>query len=87
MKNILHKLHEKPEHHKNSVAFAVSFFVTLVIFGIWASALSTKFSDISSVAKETEKQLEDGITPLATVKDSFDEASQGLKDLKAQFAQ
>lgn len=82
MKNILHKLHQKPEHHRKSVALGVSLIITLMIFGIWATALPSKFGGVGGVAKETQKQLEDGITPLATVKASFDEASQSFQDLK-----
>ncbi len=82
MKNILHKLHEKPEHHKNAVALSVSLIVTLMIFGIWISALPSKLSVVGGVAKETKQVLEDGITPLATVKASFDEASKSIQDLR-----
>lgn len=87
MKNILHKLHEKPEHHRKSIALGVSFIITLMIFGIWASTLPSQFSSVGAVAKETQKQLEDGITPLATVKASFDEAASSIKELKAGFGQ
>ena len=82
MKNIIHRLHEKPEHHRKAVALGFSLIVTLMIFGIWASTLSSKFGDVGVVAKETQKQLEDGITPLATVKASFDEAVKSIDELK-----
>jgi len=82
MKNIFHKLHERPEHHRKAMALSVSFVVTLMIFGIWISSLPARFNNINSFAKETQNQLEDGITPLATVKASFDQASKSLDDLK-----
>ena len=85
MKNILHRLHEKPEHHKNAVALGVSLIVTLMIFGIWASTLPSRLSVVGNVAKDTQQKLEEGITPLATVKASFDEASQSIQDLKNGF--
>jgi hypothetical protein len=87
MKNIIHRLHEKPEHHRNAVALGVSLIVTLMIFGIWASTLPSRFSVVGTVAKETQQKLEEGITPLATVKASFDEAKQSLDELKAGFIQ
>jgi hypothetical protein len=87
MKNILHKLHEKPEHHRKAIALGTSIAITLMIFGIWASTLPEKFSGVTGVAKETQKQLEDGITPLATVKASFGEAINSVKELKAGFGQ
>lgn len=82
MTNIIHRLHQKPEHHRKAVALGVSLIVTLMIFGIWASTLPSKLNSVSGVAEATQKKLEDGITPLATVKASFDEAAQSLKDLR-----
>lgn len=79
----LHKLHQKPEHHKKGIALGVSFFVTILVFGIWVSTLPSRFSTVSDVAKETQEQLEEGITPLATVKSSFDTAKKSIDDLKA----
>jgi hypothetical protein len=87
MTNLLHKLHQKPEHHRKAVALGVSFVVTLMIFGIWASTLPSKISGVSGVAKNTQDKLEEGITPLATVKASFDEASKSVKEFQAGFGQ
>ncbi|MEI7513597.1 MAG: hypothetical protein WCJ74_03190 [bacterium] len=88
MKNILHKLHQKPEHHKKAVALGVSLIITLMIFGIWVSTLPSRLGVVGNVAKEAQQKLEEGITPLATVKASFDEAKQSLEDLKnAGFGQ
>ncbi len=87
MTNLIKRLHEKPDHHRKAVALGVSFIITLMIFGIWASTLPEKISGVSGVAKETQKQLEDGITPLATVKASFDEAAKSLGDLKNVIGQ
>jgi hypothetical protein len=87
MTNIIHRLHQKPEHHRKAVALGVSFIITLMVFGIWASELPSKFGSVQGVAKETQKQLEDGITPLATVKASFDEAKKSFVDLKTGLGQ
>ena len=87
MTNLLNRLHEKPEHHRKAMALGVSFIVTLMIFGIWISALPSKFSGMSGVAKNTQNKLEEGITPLATVKASFDEASKSVKEFQAVFGQ
>lgn len=82
MRKLIARLHEKPEHHRKAVAFGTSLFITLVIFGIWISTLPYRFQETSAVAQETQKQLEDGITPLATVKASFDSISNNIGDLK-----
>lgn len=82
MKKILHKLHQKPEHHKKSLALGVSFVITTLVFGIWVSTLPSRFDETSDIAKETREQLEDGITPLATVKTSFDTAKKSIEDLR-----
>ena len=87
MKNILHKLHQKPEHHKNAVALGASLIITIMILGIWVSTLPSRINVVGAVAKETQTKLEEGITPLATVKASFDEASQSIKDLQTGFQQ
>ena len=87
MKNILHKLHEKPEHHKKAIALGASLAITLMILGIWISALPAQFNGVKGVAQETQNKLEEGITPLATVKASFDEAASSIKEFKAGFGQ
>lgn len=87
MTNLLHKLHQKPDHHKKAFALSASFIITLMILGIWVSALPSKFNTVDSVAKETQKNLESGITPLATVKASFDEAKKSIDELKKGFSE
>lgn len=82
MRKLIARLHEKPEHHRKAVALGVSLVITLTIFGVWASTLSYRFDGVGAVAQETQKQLEDGITPLATVKASFDTAVSSFGDLK-----
>ena len=85
MTNLLHKLHQKPEHHRKAIALGVSFVTTLMIFGIWISTLPGRLNDVGDVAKSTQKQMQNSITPLATVKASFDEAKKSVGDLKNIF--
>jgi len=82
MRKLIARLHEKPEAHRKAVALGVSLAITLAIFGVWASTLSSRFQGVGSVAEETQKQLQDGITPLATAKASFDTMVNNVKDLK-----
>lgn len=37
MRKLIEHLRSRPESHRHAVAFGVSFFVTLVIAGIWAT--------------------------------------------------
>ena len=82
MKNILHRLHQKPEEHRKAVALIISLAITLMIFGIWLSTLPARINVIDGVAQNTQKQLEDGITPLATAKDAFGNVLKGFDQLK-----
>ena len=82
MRKLIARLHEKPEHHRKAIAFGTSLFITLVIFGIWVSTLPYRFQGVGQVAQDTQTQLENGITPLATVKASFDTAASSFGDLK-----
>jgi len=85
MKNLLHKIHEKPEHHRKAIALGVSLVTTFMIFGIWISTLPGRINSVGEIAGDTKKQLEMDITPLATVKNSFDEARKSVGDLKSLF--
>ena len=82
MRKILAKLHEKPEGYRNNIALGVSAILTLAIFGIWLSTSPFDFSSTAVVAKDVQQNLKDNITPLATVKASFDQAVSGFDKLK-----
>jgi hypothetical protein len=82
MTNLLNKIHQKPEHHKKALAFGVSLGITLMVFGIWISTLPGRINVASVVAKDTQKELEAGITPLATVKASFDEVTNSINEFR-----
>ena len=82
MRKLIEKLHEKPESYRNNVALGVSAFLTLAVFGIWLSTSPFDFSNTVVVAKDVQQNLKDNITPLATVKASFDQAVSGFDKIK-----
>lgn len=51
MKRFIKKLKEKPDHHKNMIAFGTSGAVTLVIFTLWIYTFSFQV-DREIVAKK-----------------------------------
>lgn len=82
MRKIIEKLHQKPERYRKNVALGISFVITLMIFGIWVTTLPGRFNDIGAFANKAQENIEEGITPLATVKSSFDTAIKSVGDIK-----
>lgn len=84
MRKLINNLREKPEEHKKAVALGSAFVITLIILGVWITTLPYRLQSIG-IADETKKQLQDGITPLATVKASIDSIVGDVKNVKDSF--
>ena len=80
MREIIQRLHERPERHRRRITFAVSAGFTALVFVVWASVILP--SGIRGTVAKSQSRSE-AETPLATLKTSVAsvyEATKGLFD-------
>ncbi len=91
MKQYLHQLRSKPDHHKRAIAFGVSCTITGLILVVW---LSTFFGDLGSdrviIAQDdiTSDSVVGGavvLTPIEGLKESVAGVGASLSGLKKLF--
>jgi|GEM_PF-2166501 len=73
--SIIENLRRKSENYRRGVAFGISFFVTLFIFGVWVTAIFPgTITSNSTLAKKVEPEQ-----PIATFSRNVASAFSGVK--------
>ena len=71
LKHHVHRLREKPEHHRKAVAFAIASTVTLFVFVLWYFLTLPKIMESYKVNKSENERLNDN--PVDKLKNVFNE--------------
>ena len=78
MESYLDRLRNRPDHHKERIAFGLATFFTALVFVVWLSVLFPNGSN-DIVAKE--KPVEKGETPFTALKNGVAQVYEASKDL------
>ena len=78
MRKIIPRLHERPEHHRRRVTFALSAGLTALIFVVWASVILPSGIRSTVAKSEARKEAESPLGTLKTSVASVYEATKGL---------
>lgn len=80
----VHRLRQKPDRHKEIIAFSFAFVITLVIFVMWYFfSLPHIFADYKRTQAENAR-LQETANPLTDLKDRYNEAAANNEN---QFTQ
>jgi spore maturation protein SpmA len=80
MTSYLEKIQKKPERARHRIAIFVSLFVTIIIFGVWASIFYIRLK------APTESPAAISInSPLASVKENTAQAYAGITEQFGEF--
>jgi hypothetical protein len=75
MRTYIHKLRQKPDAHKKHFALTVAGGVTLIIFTIWISTFSVRFS-----APVQAQNIQTGESPFSAIRSNFATGIEGVMD-------
>lgn len=77
----VHRLRQKPDRHKEVIAFSFAFVITAVIFSMWYFfSLPKIFADYNSTRAENDR-LDRSVNPLNDFNQMYDAAAQNGNDL------
>ncbi len=67
----VHRLRQKPTHHKQVVAFAISFSVTAFVFVLWYVFSVPRIMQSYQTAQKQNSRLEVSANPIEEIKDMY----------------
>lgn len=83
MERFIHRLKQRPEHHRRHITFAVSSGVTALIFILWVTVVvpQTIKSETLVVVPEKSSPVSSANTPLGTIRTSAAATWEGLRNI------
>jgi hypothetical protein len=72
-KHHVHRLRQKPEHHKKAVAFGVSFGVTAIVFLFWYFITVPQVMHDYRVDRDQSARLRESTNPVDDFKSMYEE--------------
>jgi hypothetical protein len=68
----VHRLRQKPEHHKKAIAFSIAFGVTLVVFVLWYLFTIPRIMGEYRVIRDQNIRLDNNTNPITELQERYD---------------